>query len=134
VITFDWSKKTALSFFRPNWKVKTLREWGKVVLEDNKPFWAAQTTTEGEPWAPLTPAYRLIKERKYKGAPILVASGTMLKSAYLRSSGGKLLVVSTKYGKFHQFGTSKMTARPWMGIPASSVEVLPEIALKNILR
>jgi phage gpG-like protein len=131
---FKWSRNKELELFKPNWKDRTLSQWGKTVLEANRPFWPKETTTEGVPWAPLGPRYAKIKARRYKGNPILRASGKMLDSAYLRGSGGKLIVVSTKYGKYHQFGTSKMKARPWMGIPVSSMDDLANIALKNILR
>jgi hypothetical protein len=42
-------------------------------------------------------------------------------------------VKTTSYGAYHQFGTSKMPARPWVGIPDKSLEQIVPIAWKNIL-
>jgi hypothetical protein len=42
-------------------------------------------------------------------------------------------VLSTYYGAYNQFGTSKMPARPWMGIPDKSLIQIVPIAWKNIL-
>jgi hypothetical protein len=57
----------------------------------------------------------------------------MQDSAYIYTRGDKFLVKSTSYGAYNQFGTSKMPARPWMGVPDISLKQIVPIAWKNIL-
>jgi hypothetical protein len=57
----------------------------------------------------------------------------MLDVAFIKTRGDTFLVQSTSYGKYHQFGTSKMEARPWMGVPDISLKHIVPIAWKNIL-
>jgi hypothetical protein len=53
--------------------------------------------------------------------------------AYIYTRGNVFKVKSTPYGKYHQFGTSKMAARPWMGVPDISLKQIVPIAWRNIL-
>jgi len=48
--------------------------------------------------------------------------------------GNRFLVDTTPWGVFNQFGTKKMPARPWMGVPDSSLDKLSDIAWKHILK
>jgi phage gpG-like protein len=43
-------------------------------------------------------------------------------------------VKTTKYGAYHQFGTLRMPARPWVGIPDTSLQKIVPIAWRNILK
>jgi hypothetical protein len=53
--------------------------------------------------------------------------------AYIYTKGNVFLVKSTYYGGYNQFGTSKMVARPWMGVPDISLKQIVPISWKNIL-
>ncbi len=53
--------------------------------------------------------------------------------AYIYTKGNVFYVKSTDYGKYQQFGTSKMVARPWMGVPDISLMQIVPISWKNIL-
>jgi phage gpG-like protein len=80
-------------------------------------------------WAGLSPAYRVWKERNYPGQPILTRTGRLRESMmWSGSSVGPdgifiaeptTVVVGTAvpYGVFHQTGTSKMPARPFIDPP-----------------
>jgi hypothetical protein len=57
----------------------------------------------------------------------------MLDSAYIYTQGNRFLVKSTAYGSYNQFGTSKMPARPWMGVPDISLKQIVPISWRNIL-
>jgi hypothetical protein len=57
----------------------------------------------------------------------------MQDASYIYTRGDQFLVKSTNYGAYHQFGTSKMVARPWMGVPDISLEHIVPIAWGNIL-
>lgn len=117
-----------------NWWKPTKEEWVPVLLDDHPQFWKSQVDpTYQRPWKRLTPRYQAWKSEHYPGQPILRATGLMQDVAYIYTRGDKFLVRSTNYGKYQQFGTSKMPARPWMGVPDISLKQIVPIAWKNIL-
>ena len=117
-----------------NWWKPTKEEWVPVLLDDHPQFWKSQVDpTYQRPWQRLTPRYQAWKSEHYPGQPILRATGLMQDVAYIYTRGDKFLVRSTNYGKYQQFGTSKMPARPWMGVPDISLKQIVPIAWKNIL-
>ena len=117
-----------------NWWRPTKEEWVPVLLDDHPQFWKRRVDpTYQQPWARLTPRYASWKNERYPGNPILRASGLMQDSAYIFTRGNKFMVRSTDYGAYNQFGTSKMAARPWMGVPDISLKQIVPISWKNIL-
>jgi len=117
-----------------NWWKPTQREWTPVLMDDNVPFQRReQDPTDGAPWKRLSPSYAAWKQQHFPGQPILRRTGLMLDSAHLITRGDTFLVRSMPYGKYHQFGTNKMDARPWMGVPDISLQHIVPIAWKNIL-
>ena len=117
-----------------NWWRPTKEEWTPVLLDAQLPFWRQQVDpTYGRPWATLNPVYSKWKSERYPGQPILRATGLMQDAAYIYTRGDRFLVKSTSYGAYNQFGTSKMPARPWMGVPDISLKQIVPIAWKNIL-
>jgi hypothetical protein len=117
-----------------NWWKPTKTEWTPVLLDDHPSFWRKQVDpTTGRPWQRLSARYAQEKAKRFPGEPILRATGAMLDSAYIFTRGDQFLVKTTRYGGYHQFGTSKMDARPWMGVPDVSLKQIVPIAWKNIL-
>jgi phage gpG-like protein len=117
-----------------NWWRPTKQEWVPVLIDDHPQFWKRQVDpTYQRPWQQLTPRYADYKNKKYPGQPILKATGLMQEIAHITTRGNVFLVNSTYYGKYNQFGTSKMAARPWMGVPDISLKQIVPIAWKNIL-
>jgi hypothetical protein len=57
----------------------------------------------------------------------------MQDAAIITTRGNVFSVRSTYYGGYNQFGTSKMAARPWMGVPDVSLKQIVPISWKNIL-
>jgi phage gpG-like protein len=115
------------------WWKPTQREWTPILLDDHPAFWRKQVDpTTQQPWQKLTRRYDAWKEQHYPGEPILRRTGLMQDASYIHTRGDKFLVTSTRYGAFHQFGTSRMVARPWMGVPDISLEQIVPIAWKNI--
>jgi hypothetical protein len=55
-------------------------------------------------------------------------------SMVITTRGDRFIVNSVPYGIYHQFGTRKMVARPWVGIPLMTTNKIVPIAWKNILR
>jgi phage gpG-like protein len=116
------------------WWKPTKEEWVPVLLDDHPQFWKKQVDpTYQHPWARLTPRYANWKSQNFPGQPILRATGLMQDLAYIYTRGNVFLVKSTHYGKYHQSGTSRMAARPWMGVPDISLKQIVPIAWRNIL-
>ena len=117
-----------------NWWKPTQAEWTPILLDDHPQFWRKEVDpTTGRPWSRLSPRYAAWKANNYPGQPILRATGTMLDSAYIYTRGNQFLVRSTDYGAYNQYGTSRMPARPWMGVPDISLKQIVPISWKNIL-
>ena len=117
-----------------NWWAPTQRQWAPVLLQDQRPFWARETDPNtGRPWRALSPGYNRWKSRAYPGQPILRLTGKMQDEAQIRPRGNGFEVRTTRYGAYHQFGTRKMPARPWIGIPAPTLLKIVPIAWRNIL-
>lgn len=116
------------------WWKPTQREWTPVLLDDHPQFWKRQVDpTTQRPWKSLNPRYAAWKDQNYPGQPILRATGLMQELAYIYTRGDRFLVRSTHYGAYNQFGTSRMPARPWMGVPDISLKQIVPIAWHNIL-
>lgn len=120
--------------FNTKWWTPTKQEWTPVLMDDHPQFWRRQVDpTYQRPWAPLNPKYATWKGQNYPGQPILRATGLMQELAYIYTRGDKFMVKSTPYGAYNQFGTKKMDARPWMGVPDVSLRQIVPIAWKHIL-
>jgi len=121
--------------FKLGWWGPAKVEWAPALLEENKTHWYAETDYEGKPWVKLDP--ETIKEKDAEGYGsrfILRETGEMFNTAVVRPWGNRFLVDTTPWGVFNQFGTKKMPARPWMGVPDSSLDKLSDIAWKHILK
>lgn len=127
-------KGNGLTPLNLNWWQPTKREWTPVLLDDHPQFWKKQVDpTYQRPWSQLSPRYSAWKSQNYPGQPILRATGLMQDVAYIYTRGNQFLVRSTDYGAYNQFGTKRMPARPWMGVPDISLKQIVPIAWKNIL-
>jgi phage gpG-like protein len=116
------------------WWKPTKEEWVPVLLDDHPQFWKQQVDpTYKRPWDQLTPRYANLKAQRYPGQPILRATGLMQDLAYIYTKGNVFYVKSTDYGSYHQNGTSRMVARPWMGVPDISLQQIVPISWRNIL-
>ena len=120
--------------FNLEWWRPTRDEWAPVLLKDHHAPWRKESDpTTGKPWIPLSKKYAERKQKKWPGSPILRVTGEMQDTAIIQPWRDGLQVKSTYYGAYNQFGTSKMPARPWMGIPDDSLNKIIPIAWKNIL-
>ena len=116
------------------WWKPTQKEWAPVLLRDHLVPWRQESDpTTGRPWAALSVNYRKYKAKRYPGQPILRATGKMQDTAKIKPRGEGFEVKTTKYGRYHQSGTTRMPARPWMGIPDTSLRHIVPIAWKHIL-
>ena len=128
------NKGKGLTPMNLRWWKPTKEEWVPVLLDDHPQFWKRQVDpTYQRPWQRLTPRYADLKAKKYGSQPILRATGLMQDASYIFTKGNQFLVRSTDYGAYQQFGTSKMPARPWMGVPDISLKQIVPISWKHIL-
>jgi hypothetical protein len=116
------------------WWPDTQKEWLPILQKSNQVSWRAEKDpTTGKAWAKLTPRYGVIKAKKFPGQLILRATGEMQDTAEFELSDSGFSVKTTSYGLYLQFGTSKMVARPWLGVPNIALKALPPISWKHIL-
>ena len=77
----------------------------------------SKTDPNGKPWQPW--AMATLKQRMRQGNAsrgLLYRTGALLTSIQYRISNSKLTIFTNKpYGKYLQFGTPKMPARPFIG-------------------
>ena len=88
---------------------------------------------EGPGWAPL--ADSTLRSREYPGLPILQQTGDLMRSVIdhpiLEVSRKQLLYgTSNPYAQYHEEGTSRMPARPFLG-PVMD-DIMPEIRKRFI--
>jgi hypothetical protein len=116
-----------------NWWAPTQKQWAPILLKDQKPFWKRERNpTTGEPWERLSSGYAAWKAKNYPGEPILRRTGRMQDTAKIVPYQQGFKAKTTSYGPYQQFGTSRMPARPWLGIPPVALAQLGVIAFKNI--
>ena len=87
-------------------------------------FGAASRWSGGH-WAPLSPKYRLWKEKRYPGQPILVLTGALRRDLTSRPFGVERIGTQSMevgtdipYATYHQHGTPKMPMRKPMDLTA----------------
>ena len=75
------------------------------------------------PWAP--------RKKPGDGHPLLIRSGHLRQSISWKLDGDDAVVVGTsqKYAKYHQYGTKKMPARPFMPVDKTG-RLMPDVERK----
>jgi len=72
--------------------------------------------------------------KKWKKSPnALRDTGEMQDGLKFEVNGNKLFAVTSDIGKYHQFGTKKMPAREWIGIPKAAYPDIIKAAGRAIL-
>lgn len=73
-----------------------------------------KSSPDGTPWQRLAPA-----TLRQKGGDILIDTGQLHASIAYEVIGDTLFIGTSKtYGAYHQFGTTKTPARPFLGLSA----------------
>jgi len=112
-----------------NWWASSKNEIAKVLLEDNQQDWASERDPNtGSKWAP--------RKQPTGGWPILRRTGAMQDRTRIKpkDSIGIFVASTVSYGPFHQYGTNRMVARPWLGVPDRSLPRAAEIVGKSIFK
>jgi phage virion morphogenesis protein len=107
---------------------RPLGEVGAFLERKAKLRFASETAPDGRKWAALRPSTIAQKKRLGKSSRILTRDGGMVASIAFRVSGNAVTVKpSVDYAIFHQTGTSKIPARPFMGFEAGDAEEIAQI-------
>lgn len=114
--------------------------WPKLQLQ-LKNYMISNFTSQGLPvggWKPLDAEYASLKMQKYPGAPTLVRRGGLfsqiLKGPALESGPSDArFLFDGKVAAFHQYGTTKMAARPILFAPEEFIEDAGEMVIDYIL-
>ena len=120
--------------FNEDWWEDSQPKVARMLRQEHNDYWAReQDPWDGSKWKDLKPKYREQKALKFGQQPILRASGKMQDQMKIKAnSDGTFNVQTTKYGAAHQYGTSKLPQRTWVGIPETAVPKIEEIALKHL--
>ncbi len=107
-----------------------VRELGLYMERETKQNITKGTTFDGQPFAPLAQSTL----RRKRSGRILQETGTMVNSISSKARGNRAVVGpdGVKYAVYHQFGTSKMPARPFVGVAARHEPGLKKITDRYI--
>lgn len=121
-----------------NWWESSKNELARILQEDNRTAWGGEKDPQEErKWAPLSERYKEWKDSAFPGQPILRLTGKMQDKTKIRPDSVKGLFnarMGADYGIYHMTGTSKMPARPWLGIPSMSMPRIETAVSKAILK
>ena len=94
----------------------------------------SKTDPEGRPWTPWSMATMRQRQKEGNaGQGLLYRTGSLLNSIQYRISNKTLTIFSNVgHGKFHQFGTSKMDARPFLGWSRTSINRIRDLFKENV--
>lgn len=120
--------KGSVPLLNPNWWNSSKNPIADILQQDNEEAWSREKDpTTGMGWQ---------ARKKPTGEwPILRRSGKMQDKVKIRPVGpGLFATKTTSYGPFHMAGTSRMVARPWLGVPSSSVPKMTQVVKRAVLR
>jgi len=91
---------------------------------------------EGRPvrWAPLAPRYAAWKARRFgAGLRILERTGALRRSISTRVEGNAIVAsTDVPYAAFHQFGTRRLPARPFLVLTDADKEAAAQAAADSL--
>ncbi len=108
---------------------RALKSIGQAVVGQTIERFENEVDPDGNKWK-----RRKVETNKTRGRKILHGeTGQLKRVTYIAGKGFVKIGASVDYGVFHQFGTKKMPARPFLGINKDDYEEITEI-LTNQLR
>jgi phage gpG-like protein len=120
--------KLQVPTFNEDWWGVSKNKIARILQEDNEESWARERDPQtGNAWAP--------RKQPTGGWPILRKSGRMQDKVRIRPVAfGVFATVTTSYGPYHMTGTSRMPARPWLGVPNKSMPQIETAVADAIFR
>jgi len=120
--------------------VGILDEAGAVILNRIRTRFLAEEGPDG-PWIPSAAGikrkgggYTYKAGRRYSGTGTLFESGILFHSIQLHTVGPESRAISSDvpYGVFHQYGTARLPARPFLGFNGEDGEVATRVVLRRV--
>lgn len=122
---------------------------GEYMLGRTRKRFDSETDPDGANWAPLATATIASKQRRQKSgnnrnggsrartnaAPTAILKDTFLLRdtiSYRPTSTSVAIGTNQKYGKFHQYGTKRMPARPFLGVNTEDLVEIENIVVDAI--
>jgi phage virion morphogenesis protein len=101
---------------------------GEYMLRQTDNRFRNEEAPDGTPWAPLATATLERKARRGKIRKILQEEGNLRTTLSYRASAQEVELGSIQpYSTYHQFGTSRMVARPFLGVSDEDREEIEAI-------
>lgn len=110
------------------------RKMANVLREDAEEAFETEQSPDGKKWEDLDPVYKKSRFAKGYDGKMLHRTGQLIDSLNIDYGDDFAAVgVSESYGIYHQLGTKKMSARPFLGVSEDGVDEIKDI-LKNAIR
>lgn len=110
------------------------RKMANVLREDAEEAFETEQSPEGKKWEDLDPVYKKSRYAKGYDGKMLHRTGVLMASLNIDYGDDFAAVgVSESYGIYHQLGTKKMSARPFLGASEEGIDEIKDI-LKNAIR
>lgn len=110
------------------------RKMANVLREDAEEAFETEQSPEGKKWEDLDPVYKKSRYAKGYDGKMLHRTGQLIDSLNIDYGDDFAAVgVSESYGVYHQLGTKKMSARPFLGASEDGIDEIKDI-LKNAIR
>jgi phage gpG-like protein len=114
---------------KENWWASSKTELNKIVEDYNRQNWAQQRDPVSlKPWTPRKPPTGTW--------PILRKTGKMQDTARFKTTSAPMIFIARveDYGTFHQYGTSRMPQRRWLGIGEQIINPMEKVIAKHIFK
>lgn len=109
------------------------RKVANVLLQEAEAAFDNEKSPEGEPWAKLNQDYKKRRYNKGYTGNILQVTGDLVKSLNIDYGDNFAMIgASEPYGQYHQLGTSKMPARPFLGLSNDGIEEIKAILNREL--
>lgn len=112
-----------------DWYKNSKKELTDIVKQHNKESWsAAKDPVTSSPWTP--------RKAPTGSWPLLKKTGKMFGTTKITSSNEpfSFKARTVDYGKFHQYGTSKMPQRRWLGIGGEATSKMAKVIAGKIFK
>lgn len=110
------------------------RKMANVLRADAEEAFETEQSPDGKKWEDLDPVYKKSRYAKGYDGKMLHRTGQLIDSLNIDYGDDFAAVgVSESYGIYHQLGTKKMSARPFLGASEDGIDEIKDI-LKNAIR
>ena len=104
------------------------RKMANVLRADAEEAFETEHSPDGKKWEDLDPVYKKSRYAKGYDGKMLHRTGQLIDSLNIDYGDDFAAVgVSESYGVYHQLGTKKMSARPFLGASEDGIDEIKDI-------